>query len=157
MANSGSNAAQSAPVQRSYLCWLIASVVYVLGTVLFVLLTSSPGSLALFALIPTVIIAGLVVFFAAKMRAGRNWARIVLTVFAVLAILGNLPAIFGSGGNLTVNGQAIGTGSSSTVSTIVAVIALLLTLAALIFQWLPAARTHFIADPAAGAPPAEAR
>jgi hypothetical protein len=156
MANPGSGAAHPAPVQRSYLCWVTASIVYVVGTVLFVLLTSSPGTLALFALIPTVIIAGLVVFFATRMRAGRSWARIVLTVFGVVAILGNIPAIFGSGGSLNVNGQAIGTGSSSAVSTVVAVLAVLLTLAALILQWQAAARPHFAGGPPAGVPPAAA-
>lgn len=42
-----------------------------------------------------VIIAGLYVLFAFKARAGRNWARIVLTIIAVLALIG---LAFGGGG-----------------------------------------------------------
>lgn len=32
------------------------------------------------------------IFFGVKMRAGRNWARIVLTVFAAISIVANLVA-----------------------------------------------------------------
>ena len=39
------------------------------------------------AVVATVIIAGLYVLFAFKLRAGRNWARIVLTIVAVLDLL----------------------------------------------------------------------
>lgn len=39
------------------------------------------------AIVIAVIIAGLYVLFAYKARAGRNWARVVLTIIAVLALI----------------------------------------------------------------------
>lgn len=39
------------------------------------------------AIVLSIVIAGLYVLFAFKLRVGRNWARIVLTIVAVLALL----------------------------------------------------------------------
>lgn len=49
-------------------------------------------------LVIVIVIAGLFVLFAFKMRQGRNWARIVLTVLAAFALLSLLFA--GSGGSV---------------------------------------------------------
>ncbi|NYH78695.1 hypothetical protein FHR84_002020 [Actinopolyspora biskrensis] len=43
------------------------------------------------------VLTGLWILFGFKMRAGRNWARITLTVFAGIWILFMLPSLFGSG------------------------------------------------------------
>lgn len=43
------------------------------------------------------VLTGLWILFGFKMRAGRNWARITLTVFAGIWILFMLPSLFGNG------------------------------------------------------------
>jgi hypothetical protein len=50
-------------------------------------LQSVASTAIVIAVVATVIIAGLYVLFAFKLRAGRNWARIVLTIVAVLDLL----------------------------------------------------------------------
>lgn len=47
-----------------------------------------------------VLFAALFVLFAVKMRAGRNWARIVLTAFAVLGVMNFLSAVASTGADL---------------------------------------------------------
>jgi hypothetical protein len=51
-----------------------------------------------------IIVAALYVLFAFKLRQGRNWARIVLTVIAALAVL-SLLAVAGSGTFLSIVGD----------------------------------------------------
>ena len=48
------------------------------------------------AVVIAVIVAALYLLFAFKLRAGRNWARIVLTIIAVLALIS---LVVGRGGN----------------------------------------------------------
>ena len=48
------------------------------------------------SVVVAVVLAVLTILFARRMRAGRNWARIVLAVFAGLQILG-VTAAFGAG------------------------------------------------------------
>lgn len=50
--------------------------------------------------IATALYVGLNLLFAYKMRAGRNWARIVLTVFTVIGALSFLSAMTSSGAEL---------------------------------------------------------
>jgi hypothetical protein len=47
-----------------------------------------------------VIVAGLFVLFAMKMRAGRNWARVVLTIYTATSVWGFLSAVANSGAEL---------------------------------------------------------
>jgi len=47
-----------------------------------------------------VIFAGLFVLFAVKMRAGRNWARILLTIYTGFGVWGFLTAMASSGAEL---------------------------------------------------------
>jgi hypothetical protein len=47
------------------------------------------------------IFAGLFVLFATKMRAGRNWARVVLTIFTATSVWGFLTAVATSGAELS--------------------------------------------------------
>ena len=46
------------------------------------------------------VFAGLFVLFAVKMRAGRNWARIVITIYTAMGVWSFLTAIAGSGAEL---------------------------------------------------------
>ena len=46
------------------------------------------------------IFAGLFVLFAVKMRAGRNWARILLTIYTAFGVWGFLTAMASSGAEL---------------------------------------------------------
>jgi hypothetical protein len=45
----------------------------------------------------TVLLGGLTVLLALKMRRGRNWARMLLTMGGVLAVSSAVPSIFGFG------------------------------------------------------------
>lgn len=47
-----------------------------------------------------VVFIGLFVFFAVKMRAGRNWARVLLTIYTALGVWSFLTAIASSGAEL---------------------------------------------------------
>lgn len=46
------------------------------------------------------IFAGLFVLFAVKMRAGRNWARVLLTIYTALGVWGFLTSVASSGAQL---------------------------------------------------------
>ena len=87
-----------------------------------------------FAVVVFVIVAGLYLLFAFKMKAGRNWARITLTV---LGILGVLTSITPSSRSVTVNGQVYE--SSSGPGWITAV----LTLAAVLLMFVGGANEFF--------------
>jgi divalent metal cation (Fe/Co/Zn/Cd) transporter len=60
------------------------------------------------AMVIAVIIAGLYLLFAFKLRAGRNWARIVLTVLAALQLLSVLIGQSTIGGYLAVLAAVVG-------------------------------------------------
>ena len=77
------------------------------------------------AVAAAVIGLAIALLFAFKMRAGRNWARIVLTVFAVLSLL----SLFG-----------VRTGTSFTDF-----IGPIVSLVALVLMWLPASNEYFAA------------
>jgi hypothetical protein len=81
------------------------------------------------------IFAALYLFFAFKMYAGRNWARIVLTV---LGALGVLSAVTPTTGSVTVNGQTFAATSYGInwVSGILAVVAIVL-------MYLPQSNVYF--------------
>jgi len=74
-----------------------------------------------------IFIIGLELLFAFKMRAGRNWARIVLTV---LGVLGVLSALYGLTAGLT-------------IGTILKLISILVVIAAIVFMFRPASRAYF--------------
>ncbi len=97
------------PVQVSFWIWIASAVLTVLGGLLVLtqrdemlaLLRQQPGATSLteqqlqatvnltlgVSVVIYVVIGLLYVLFAVKMRAGRNWARIVLTVLTVLSLL----------------------------------------------------------------------
>jgi hypothetical protein len=95
-------------ITAAFWCYLVGAVITVVGGLLVLAArqtivdatraantTNVPDSeiqqLANFAVgvavVLSLIIAGLYAFFAFKLRAGRNWARIVLTIVAALALL----------------------------------------------------------------------
>lgn len=104
-------------LQRSFLLWIANMIATVaIGAASFLVTDTIPGvhfysstasgtersstgvGLVVFALLLVLIGYGLELLFAVKMRAGRTWARIVLTVIGVLGTLGNLLNLFtGSG------------------------------------------------------------
>lgn len=73
------------------------------------------------------ILIGLELLFAFKMRAGRNWARIVLTVLGVLGVLFGL----------------YGLTNGLTVGTVLNIISIIVVVAAIVFMFRPAASAYF--------------
>lgn len=51
-------------------------------------------------------VLGLLYFFARRMRSGKNWARMVLTLIGVFMTLTTLPTVFGLGAEQGVLGMA---------------------------------------------------
>jgi len=152
-------------VTAAFWCWIAVVVAWAVS--LIILLTSSAWDQALaaatntanrsststvvvdaqsvinfvrvFAVVVFVIAAGLYLLFAFKMKAGRNWARITLTV---LGILGVLSSITPSSRSITVNGEVYA--SSSGPGWITAV----LTVAALVLMYVGGANQFFSASKA---------
>lgn len=90
-----------------------------------------------FAIVLVVGFVALYVLFAAKMYLGRNWARIVLTVLAALAILTGVTAQ----ASVTVNGVVYGASTSDSLRWVQAGVGVL----ALILMYLPASGAYFAA------------
>ena len=90
-----------------------------------------------------VVLVGLELLFAIKMRQGRNWARIVLTILGVVGILFSLPALIG-GSSTQINGQTIDTGGGPII-TILTIISILLTIAAIVFSFQKPSNDYFTA------------
>lgn len=76
-----------------------------------------------------VVIAALQLLFVFKMRAGRNWARIVLTVLGALAV------IFG----------LFGFTAGFTIGSLVNLVSILLIVGAIVLMYRPAASAYFAA------------
>jgi hypothetical protein len=77
----------------------------------------------------SLIFIGLFVLFAYKMRAGRNWARITLTVLGALSVVSTL----------------FGLSSASGLHLVVALIQMVLILVAVYFMYRPDANQYFAA------------
>ena len=88
-----------------------------------------------------VIFLGLYLLFAFKMRAGRNWARVVLTVLSALSILSS----FSASASVTVNGH-IYKSSSTQISGVIGAI---LGVVAIVLMYLAASNAYFSASKAA--------
>jgi hypothetical protein len=89
-----------------------------------------------------VIFLALYLFFAFKMRAGRNWARIVLTVLSALSIISALTTTTTA---VTVNGHVY----KSTSTQFVGWIGVVLAIVAIVLMFLPASNAYFTASKAA--------
>ena len=88
-----------------------------------------------------VIFLALYLFFAFKMRAGRNWARIVLTVLSGLSILSS----FSASGSVNLNGHVYKS-SSAQISGWISVV---LSVVAIVLMYLSASNQYFKASKAA--------
>lgn len=92
------------------------------------------------AVVGYLVAAALYLLFAFKMRAGRNWARVVLTIIGILAALG---AVLPTYRSVTVQG------TTYTVATYgIHWINLALTVAAVVLMYLAASNTYFAASKA---------
>jgi hypothetical protein len=149
-------------VNGAFLIYLISAVLAVIGIILT--LTSNVWARALadtaavngssvdpHTLVNTVkivsVIFGLIfvalyLLFAFKMRAGRNWARIVLTVLSALSIAS---AFSRTTNTVTINGHAY-TSTSTQVTGWIGVIA---SIIAIVLMYLPASNAYFGASRAA--------
>ena len=84
------------------------------------LVVAGLGVAAVFALL----VAGLFVFFVRKMERGRNWARMLLTIFGVIQAIGAITSLFGLA---SPDGtMALVTGASGIVQGVLAVGAIVL-------------------------------
>jgi hypothetical protein len=111
------------PVDTSFMLWMVTAGLGVLG---FIVSLAVGGDIArenaakalrdqgkeatdsaidaaltfgfVFAGVVAAVFFGLFLLFAFKMRAGRNWARIVLAVLGGLSLILNLVGLFGGGG-----------------------------------------------------------
>ncbi|WP_146134762.1 hypothetical protein [Actinopolyspora mortivallis] len=117
---------------------MMAGVMLVFGFLLF-----------LFAVLTT-----LWIVFGFKMRAGRNWARITLTVFAAVWLVFMLPNLFGNGmtsvdTTQTVNGQTVRMDEVPTVLTAlnisIGAVSVVSTIAFLVLVWLRPSNWFFSA------------
>jgi hypothetical protein len=63
-------------------------------------LTATVGAFQVILGISIAVFAGLFVLFATKMRAGRNWARILLTIYTAVGVWSFLLAVGSSGAEL---------------------------------------------------------
>lgn len=88
----------------------------------------------------SLIFAGLYLLFAFKMRAGRNWARIVLTVVAGLGIASTLGAVSTSA---NVNGVAINVRPASSVA--IGWVQIVLEVASIVLMYTGGANQFFAA------------
>lgn len=86
-------------------------------------------------IVVAVIFLALYLFFAVKMRNGRNWARIVLTVLSALSVVSR----FSVNSSVTVNGHEY-TSNSNAISGWIAAIA---AIVAIVLMYLPASNAYF--------------
>ncbi len=136
-------------VQKSFMLWLVSIGIGVLGAIVGIafadrdkaideamkngsdLTRDQASSLVNGILVGTVVIVliilALELFFVFKMRAGKNWARIVLTV---LGVLGILSALYGLTAGLT-------------FGVLLNLISMLVVIAAIVFMFKPAASAYF--------------
>jgi hypothetical protein len=143
-------------VTWAFWCWIATTVASLIG--LIITLTSSVWTDAVNAgikqsgqsvnidvqsLVNTVkiisvfaflVFAAVYLLFAFKMRAGRNWARIVLTVFGALTLLSSFNT---STSSVTVNGQTYSSSSGSNWVTAV------LALAGIILMYVGQSNKYF--------------
>lgn len=150
-------AAAPKEVQTAFRLWIANIVLGVVGSLLSLLIfddlvamaelppgvTPEQAALgatvgAIFVAVLTLVFLGLGLLFAFKMRAGRNWARITLTVLGAIAVLFSLLS-FGS------SSAVAGVGLVGILSVVITVIQTLLIIAAIYFMFRPAAAQYFAA------------
>ena len=146
-------------VKGAFLIYLLAALLAALGIVLS--LTSSVWDDAIAAagndsgvstqtlvntakivtVVVSAILLALYLLFAFKMRAGRNWARVVLTVLSALSIASS----FSASASVTVNGNVYKSTSTQATGWIGAALGII----AIVLMFLPASNAYFSASKAA--------
>lgn len=141
-------------VDNAFLAWIIATAIGIVGLIVSLTLGSDQirdtaraslerqgrsfteqdvDNLATLsktiAIVIVLILTALYLFFMFKMRAGRNWARITLTV------LGALGVVF----------IVINLGSAAAVSLVISLVQAVLIVAAVVFMYRPDANQYFSA------------
>lgn len=150
------------PVNGAFLVYLIAALVALIGIIVTVtsdfwdeairdnagmvptngLSTEDAVNAAkIGAVVAGVIIVALYLLFAFKMRAGRNWARIVLTVLSALSIVSQ----FTFSASVEVNGRVY----SSSLSDASGWVGTALAVVAIVLMFLPASNEYFARSKAA--------
>ncbi len=136
-------------VQKSFMLWLVSIGIGVLGAIVGIVFadrdkaideamkngsdltrdqaSSLVNGILVGTAVTVLIILALELFFVFKMRAGKNWARIVLTV---LGVLGILSALYGLTAGLT-------------FGVVLNLISMLVVIAAIVFMFKPAASAYF--------------
>lgn len=151
-----SSAAPPSAVRTSFLLWMVDIVLSLVSVVLLVLggeelmmMVGGPPAEtdpafqqgATISLIVGVVFALAVIavelLCVFKMRAGRNWARIVLAVVAGLSVVLGLVSLGETVAMLTAGGLAAAVG-------VISLIGIPLLAAAVVFMYLPAARAWFV-------------
>jgi hypothetical protein len=153
------------PVNTAYWLYVVGAVLGLVGFVVSLILLPSVVSaaehqfqaqdtkgvdvhaVALGAAIGGAVFGGLIavaffvltVVFAAKMRKGRNWARIVLLVFAVLHVLGL---------------AGLATGNTSALSAVLSLLVAIASAVAAVLSFLPESNAWFRAAKPVAAPTA---
>jgi hypothetical protein len=132
-------------VTASYIIWLIGAIVSLIGSVFgifvgIIALTAGAalggiagaavGSVVLIFAIVVLVIAIIELIIVNKMRDGRNWARVVLTVLGILSLVGSITPWFTYGWN------------SSSAWSLVQVVVLIV---AIVLMFVPAANAYFAA------------
>ncbi|WP_300011371.1 hypothetical protein [Pseudonocardia sp.] len=90
------------------------------------------------SLVISIVILAVLAAAVVWMRKGRNWARIVLTVVGVLALLAGVFLLLGAGLLLAVGGLGV-------VSVLLAAVQVALAIAAMVFMYRPDAKAFFAA------------
>jgi hypothetical protein len=144
-------------VTYAFWCWIATTVVSLIGLV--ITLTSpiwdqavaasvrSSGTVGIdvqglvttakvFLVVVFLIFAGVYLLFAFKMNAGRNWARIVLTVFGALTVLSSITP---TSRTVTVNSQVFDVNSGQWASYLTAALAV----AGIVLMWLSQSNKFF--------------
>jgi len=131
-------------VTAAYVIWLIGAIVSLLGAIFALIVGifaltigaaaaglggAAAGAIILVLAIIVFVIAIIELVIVSRMRAGRNWARVVLTVLGALSIASTIVQWAQDTGNA-------GTGFGSAVSVIIVLIAIIL-------MYVPAANAYF--------------
>jgi preprotein translocase subunit SecG len=94
------------------------------------------NTLKIITVVIAVIFVAVYLFFAWKMYAGRNWSRIVLTVFGALSLLS---AVTPTNRSVTVNGDVYNVTTGAWAGWVQG----LLALAAIVLMYLPLSNAYF--------------